>query len=50
MENPLIETRDLTRRFGTQLAVDSVNLSVPAAGGLIATLAGCIEFVRRDVI
>ena len=32
MENPLIETRDLTRRFGTQLAIDSLNLSVPAAG------------------
>ena len=32
MENPLIETRGLTRRFGAQLAVDSLNLSVPAAG------------------
>ncbi len=32
MENPLIETRGLTRRFGTQLAVDNLNLSVPAAG------------------
>ena len=31
-ENPLIETRGLTRRFGVQLAVDSLNLSVPAAG------------------
>lgn len=27
-----IETRGLTRRFGTQLAVNDVNLSVPAAG------------------
>ena len=32
MENPLIETCGLTRRFGVQLAVDSLNLSVPAAG------------------
>src|ERR1051325_8701561 len=32
MENPLIETRGLTRRFGAQLAVDTLNLSVPAAG------------------
>ena len=32
MENPLIETRGLTRRFGVQLAVDALNLSVPAAG------------------
>ena len=32
MENPIIETRALTRRFGTQLAVDNLNLSVPAAG------------------
>ena len=32
MENPLIETRGLTRRFGVQLAVDRLNLSVPAAG------------------
>jgi ABC-2 type transport system ATP-binding protein len=32
MENPLIETRDLTRRFGAQLAADSLNLSVPATG------------------
>jgi len=32
MENPLIETRDLTRCFGLQLAVDSLNLSVPATG------------------
>ena len=32
MENPLIETCGLTRRFGEQLAVDSLNLSVPAAG------------------
>ncbi|HEU4930949.1 MAG TPA: ATP-binding cassette domain-containing protein [Pyrinomonadaceae bacterium] len=32
VENPIIETRALTRRFGTQLAVDNLNLSVPAAG------------------
>lgn len=32
MENQLIETRGLTRRFGAQLAVDALNLSVPAAG------------------
>jgi len=32
MENSLIETRGLTRRFGQQLAVDTLNLSVPAAG------------------
>lgn len=32
MENPLIETRGLTRHFGVQLAVDRLNLSVPAAG------------------
>ena len=30
--NYLIETRGLTRRFGTQLAVDDLNLLVPAAG------------------
>jgi len=32
MENCLIETRGLTRRFGHQLAVNNLNLSVPAAG------------------
>jgi ABC-2 type transport system ATP-binding protein len=32
IQNPLIETRGLTRRFGAQLAVDTLNLSVPAAG------------------
>jgi ABC-2 type transport system ATP-binding protein len=32
MENPLIETRGLTRRFGAQLAVNTLNLSVPATG------------------
>lgn len=32
MQNPLIETRGLTRRFGPQLAVDTLNLYVPAAG------------------
>jgi lantibiotic transport system ATP-binding protein len=32
MENPLIETRGLTRRFGAQLAVDTLNLSVPPSG------------------
>lgn len=32
MENCLIETRGLTRRFGQQLAVNNLNLSVPAAG------------------
>src|SRR6185436_14419532 len=32
MENCLIETRGLTRRFGNQLAVNNLNLSVPAAG------------------
>src|SRR5262245_37852745 len=32
MENHLIETRGLTRRFGTQLAVNDLNLSVPEAG------------------
>ncbi len=32
MENCLIETRGLTRRFGKQVAVDDLNLSVPAAG------------------
>lgn len=31
-ENFLIETRSLTRRFGVQLAVDNLNLSVPASG------------------
>jgi ABC-type multidrug transport system ATPase subunit len=30
--NYLIETRGLTRRFGSQLAVDDLNLLVPAAG------------------
>ena len=30
--NYLIETRGLTRRFGSQLAVDGLNLLVPAAG------------------
>ena len=32
MESCLIETRGLTRRFGAQLAVDNLNLEVPAAG------------------
>jgi hypothetical protein len=32
MKNCLIETRGLTRRFGQQLAVNNMNLSVPAAG------------------
>ena len=32
MENCLIETRGLTRRFGQQLAVNNLNLLVPAAG------------------
>src|SRR5215213_5645582 len=32
METCLIETRGLTRRFATQLAVNNVNLSVPAGG------------------
>ena len=31
-ENYLIETRGLTRRFGKQLAVDQINLLVPAGG------------------
>ncbi len=31
-DNYLIETRGLTRRFGSQLAVDDLNLLVPAAG------------------
>ena len=31
-ENPIIETRALTRRFGKQLAVDTLNLFVPAGG------------------
>lgn len=30
--NPIIETQALTRRFGKQLAVDTLNLSVPAGG------------------
>lgn len=32
MEKYLIETRELTRRFGAQLAVNKLNLEVPAAG------------------
>ena len=32
MEQHLIETRGLTRRFGNQLAVDDLNLLVPAGG------------------
>ena len=32
METYLIETRGLTRRFATQLAVNNLNLSVPAGG------------------
>jgi len=32
MQNLLIETRGLTRRFGNQLAVDDLNLQAPAAG------------------
>src|SRR5688572_8624735 len=32
MDDCLIETRGLTRRFGARVAVDEVNLSVPAAG------------------
>src|SRR6185295_5905100 len=32
MQNYLIETRGLTRRFGTQLAVNDLNLLAPKAG------------------
>src|SRR5829696_8764187 len=32
MDECLIETRGLTRRFGARVAVDELNLSVPAAG------------------
>jgi len=32
MDECLIETRGLTRRFGARVAVDDLNLSVPAAG------------------
>ena len=32
MDDCLIETRGLTRRFGARIAVDELNLSVPAAG------------------
>lgn len=32
MADHLIKTRGLTRRFGTRVAVDELNLSVPAAG------------------
>jgi ABC-2 type transport system ATP-binding protein len=32
MQNYMIETRGLTRRFGTQLAVDDLNLLAPEAG------------------
>jgi lantibiotic transport system ATP-binding protein len=32
MQNYLIETRGLTRRFGTQLAVNDLNLQAPEAG------------------
>jgi len=32
INNPLIETRELTRRFGSQLAVNDLNLLVPEAG------------------
>src|SRR5258708_6492609 len=32
MQTHIIETRGLTRRFGAQLAVDDLNLQVPAAG------------------
>lgn len=32
IENAVIETRALTRRFGKQLAVDTLNLSVPEGG------------------
>ena len=32
MGNYLIETRELTRQFGSKLAVDHLDLSVPAAG------------------
>jgi len=32
MENYLIETRGLTRRFGAQVAVNELNLMVPSAG------------------
>ncbi len=32
MDECLIETRELTRRFGDRVAVDELNLSVPAAG------------------
>jgi ABC-2 type transport system ATP-binding protein len=58
--NYLIEARGLTRRFGSQLAVDDLNLLVPAAGvygflgpngaGKTTALLGCFEFTRRDVM
>jgi lantibiotic transport system ATP-binding protein len=32
MDDYLIETRELSRRFGSKLAVDDLNLLVPAAG------------------
>jgi ABC-type multidrug transport system ATPase subunit len=32
MQSFLIETRELSRRFGAKLAVDNLNLRVPAAG------------------
>ena len=32
MDDCLIETRELTRRFGNRTAVDELNLSVPGSG------------------
>jgi ABC-2 type transport system ATP-binding protein len=32
MPHPAIETRGLTRRFGTRTAVDAVSMTVPARG------------------
>ena len=62
MQNYMIETRGLTRRFGTQLAVDDLNLLAPGVYGflgpngagkttasLLVAVAGCFELAWRDV-
>ena len=64
IQNYMIETRGLTRRFGTQLAVDDLNLLAPEArvygflgpngagkttASLLVAVAGCFELAWRDV-
>ena len=48
MENCLIETRGSTRRFGKRVAVNDLNLSVPAGRGLIAGSSPICGSIGRE--